>query len=1793
MDLAEFWENLVDGRDGFADLDDEDLLRRGERPEYLAHPQYVRRRPVLPAADEFDAGCFSMTPREAETCDPQIRLLLEVAHSALENAGYDPARYPGAIGVFAGGKVSPYFADHLMATPSLVRAVGFLSLEIGNAPDYLATTVAHRLGLRGASMTLQTACSTGLTAVHVACRALQAGDCDMALAGATNIEMPLNYGCLSQEDGIIAPDGVPRPFAADARGTNFGSGAGVVVLKRLADALADRDTIAAVVLGSALNNDGDRKPGYTAPSAMGQADCTVEAIRRARVEPNGISFVEAHCTGTAVGDPVEVAGLASAFARASTGAPPPAGSCWIGSVKSNVGHLGPAAGIVGMVKAILALQHEQIPPSINVSRVNPKLNLAETPFRLATEGQAWPRTPGRPRRAGVNSLGIGGTNAHVVLQEAPDRSDPDAGEERPARDTELLVWSGADGPTVEAYRDRLADHFASLDRETFRDAAYTLRVGRAQHRHREAAVAPDPATAGRRLRSGEAVIRADGVTRQVMFCFPGQGAQHPGMCHRLYQTEPAFQRHCDEAFETMAPLAGVDLRELWRTATDPVALNDTAVAQPLLFAVEYALARTLRDWGLHPTQVFGHSVGELVAATEAGVFEPAAGMRAVVARASLMGRMTGGGMLAVAADAERVVGHLDGEVSLAVVNDARQCVLSGPEAALADIAERLLAGGIQSRPLRVSHAFHSPAMAPAAEQFEAVLKTLTLHPPRITLVSSATGAPVTAEQATDPSFWARQLVDPVYFARAARTVAAAGPAFLLEVGPGRTLTTLLRGNPQVRAAQSVALPTQPPAGSSGDKYAGTLDETLGRLWVEGQPVDLVSRDAGSRAHRVPVPGYPYRRRRFWVERPPDREPLRDTAGIPAVSERSELATGAVTRTPVAAADWSLVTVDWVRADNGRPPVVDQQVDRGIAALALPMLGGLAAAVRTAFQRAGYRAVLATAGHGSDRPIGMALDPGSRADWDDLLTRAQERGELTTVAYAGLLDSPQSVELSTVDAQLDTGYFALLECVRAVARAQRRQASPVTVLVLARWSVDVTGAEPVNPLTAMVHGLARTVEQEHPGIRCLVVDVGPETPVDALGGALDTLAGADPPPVVALRGTAAWFPVLCQLPGDRRAVPPRRMRPGGVYLVTGGLGGIGLVVAKTLADTGLGPRIALLGRSGPPAPGTEEASALSEIEDAGAEVMIVSADVADQAAVTEAINQVEQRFGQVHGVIHGAGVPGGGLLERRGRDEAARVFAAKVRGTLVLDECFADRPELDFLLLFSSEASLTGMYGSADYAAANSFLNAYRGRPGRPNRWTAAVAWPGWSEVGMLATAPVTVEDLRGRPAPAERADAAAPDESPGPLEYRRLFHASEDWELDEHRFAGTPLLPATSVVELVLSAARSLGIVPAGPAPTELRDLVFEAPVGGAAPVDVAVVFTPAADTYTFRVWSRPSGAERPWRRHATGQMAASAQRPEAADPARLRLRFAATDPADAADPRGAVSYGPRWRSITRLWTAGRDRLAELVLPPQYRPDLAAHPAHPALLHWARPAPPAPANGAQPYYQPSSYGRVVFFAPLPHHVLVHTRAAAAGTGEHVVDADVYHPATGALLLSIRGYTVRAVPPEDFARRLRGHPAPSPHRRDAGEAPARLRPSDGAAAFLELLNGAWPPLVWVLPPGVTPAVRGVPRVGVGQPTIPPPAPAPAPPTPPPTAEPATELVPALRALWADAFGADVGIDDDFVEMGGNSLMSVQLSTRIRERLGVQLSAAELFHASTIRRVADALARMAGLSPPDGT
>lgn len=1324
-DLDRFWTLLRDGVDAVRPLDDATLRAHGVSNAQMAEPGFVKAGLLLDDLDRFDATLFGYTPREATQLDPQQRLFLECAWQAMEDAGHMGDAKPASVGVYAGEGPNLYLLRQLLPDAGLEAGAGIselLGLLSGNSSGALCTRVAYKLDLRGPAVSVQTECSTSLVAVHMACQALLAQECDMALAGGVWLNLLAGGGYLHQPGAILSPDGHCRAFDAQAQGTVIGSGVGVVALRRLEDALREGDVIHAVIKASAINNDGADKVGFTAPSIAGQAAVIETAQALAGVSPRSIGYLEAHGTGTVLGDPIEVAALTQAF-RAGTDA---RGFCALGSVKTQIGHLDAAAGVAGLIKAVLALRHATLPPSLHYHAPNPRIDFASSPFYVNTEARPWPAGD-TPRRAGVSSFGIGGTNAHVVLEEAPRLAAP-------APDNggwQVLPLAAQSAQALREAASALSARLAgAAPEDALADVAFTLQTGRARFACRATVVAQDGVQAAAGLSALAAspaqVRRAAEAPPEVVFLFPGGGTQHAGMGQALYQRDAGFRAEVDACCTLLLPELGGDLRTWLFPAPGTEAqardeLHRMDRAQPALFVIGHALARWWMRRGVRPALMLGHSLGEYVAACLAGVFTRDDALRLVAARGRLLHGLAPGAMSSVALSAEALAPFLRGSgCDLAAANGPQASTFAGPEAAVVAVEHALRTQGHLPRRLHVAVASHSAMTEPAMAALQSLVAAVPRQPPCLPFLSNVTGTLITPAQAVDPAYWAAHLRQTVRFGEGLDLCLQVPGRVVLEVGPGDALTALARQHACAGAAATIVASQAHPQQAS--HHERQLAQALGQLWTAGVAIDwaIHHADQGHAPRRVALPGYAFQRRRFWVAR--DAQP--------AMTSR--------------AAQPFYMPV-WQRAV--RPPA-------GPAPAWLLVLGqagsSFAMRVHDEARRQGLPTVWAEPGPALARVNAghWRVPAASREALLGLLGALREsHGPAGLVLHLSGLGQGEAQD---EDTRLQQQHADLLAWAQALDAAETGPAPrQLGLLLVGEGMEDVRGDEPLRPEHSMLQGLAKVMAQEVPGLRCRVVDLclpPPERPAEValaqrlLAEALSTSAASP----VALRGPHRWEKSWAPLALPAEAPP--RLRRQGVYLITGGLGGVGLAIARHLAEHWQA-RLVLLGRHGLPPraewsalaqdPGVdpvqrERLAALQAIEALGDPVQVWPCDMADEAAVRRTVAEVRQRLGVLHGVVHAAGDAGGAMLAQDSPAAAQAVWAAKRQGTRALLAALdaAETPP-DFVLLCSSIASLAGGLGMGAYAAANLYLDAVATARHREGGYPViSVNWDAWRGLGM-------------------------------------------------------------------------------------------------------------------------------------------------------------------------------------------------------------------------------------------------------------------------------------------------------------------------------------------------------------------------------------------------------------------------------------------------------------------------------
>ena len=1370
--LDEFWGNLVGGVESISRLSDEEILSSGVPSSYLSNPAYVRAAPILDEPGDFDSAFFDLSPMEAKTMDPQHRILLELAYEAFEHAGCDPDRYRRPIGVFTGAAMNTYFMN--VGLNSRFPAE-YIPTLIGNDKDFLSTRISYKLNLKGPSITVQTACSTSMVAVHLARQSLLSGETDMALAGGISVRVPHHAGYFCDGGGIVSADGHVRAFDAKANGTVFGSGGGMLVLKRLADARLDGDSIYAVIKGSAVNNDGSEKAGYTAPSVNSQADVVVEALANAGVAADSISYVEAHGSGTPVGDPIEIRALTKAFHTFTKRS----GYCAVGSVKTNVGHLDAAAAVTGIIKTVLSLKHRQVPPSLHYAEANPEIDFPNTPFYVNTELREW--TSVGPRRAGVMSTGMGGTNAHIILEEAPELPV-----KRNDSRTHLLILSAKSETALNSATERLAESLARDETVNLSDVAYTLQTGRKGFPYRRFLVCTDVEDAVKALRQVDSKLpcrKVDDSRRPVIFLLPGIGDHYVGMGYDLYETHPIFRQEVDKCAELLSSDIGVDIRKIiypesksWKqdSATkgidlrkmlgrktdelenqDSRNLNQTQFAHPALFTIEYAMARVWQSLGIQPDAIIGHSMGEYVAACLAGVFSLNDALHLIATRAKLVSGLPQGTLLAVMLPENKIRPLLPADLSISLINGPELCVVAGPIETMADFEKKLNEGDILYRHVQNGHAFHSSMLDPIVETFEKEVSKVQLNEPKIPYISNVTGNWVAANETSSPGYWAQHATQTARFSNALENLWQLDNPILLEAGPGRTLIALALQHPARSNPQPLTI------SSLRHHYESRPDveflwQNLGTLWTTGIDIKWENLHPGERGNRIPLPTYPFERQRYWLE--PVSIPDAHAKTQESIMKKKD------------PAEWSYVQ-SWKRLVPSSIRTHDLSSKRDKKWLFFADDSGLSSILIKKLRSAGHEVVTVRRGSSfqqMDRHS-FTIEPSNSQHFDRLIHALQGNStslDHIVVAWSLTECTTQSNADAFMRAQT-SGFYSLIFLARAL--AANNAGHQTKLFVLSNHTQDVIGNEVLEPEKSTLLGPCMVIRQEYPNIVTKNIDLDILEHAANYESAADCLLGEfldfDSNMFIAYRNAQRWVQTYEPLQfGQESQCSP--FRQGGVYLITGGLGAVGTTISEYLARN-YHAKLVVVGRTDLPSreswnafPGPNEAddpikakiSALERIERLGGEVLYLTANVSDLSAMRNAVDQAYQRFGALHGVFHAAGIVGDYLeIKDSSLEKCDPHFKAKAQGLIVLEEVLDGKP-LDFCLLLSSLASVLGGLGQAAYSSANIYMDAFARKHNRSSSvpWLSVNwdVWRGRDDAGSGSSLGSTLKGLGMNPSEA-------------------------------------------------------------------------------------------------------------------------------------------------------------------------------------------------------------------------------------------------------------------------------------------------------------------------------------------------------------------------------------------------------------------------------------------------------------
>ncbi len=1814
----QYWANLTAGIEATHTYTDEELIAKGVSQSTLSDPNYVKAGITLQDMDAFDPEFFGFSQKEAAILDPQHRQFYEVCWEALERAGHPPEAFDGAVGLFAGCGMGAYFAFNLLSNPELVDSVGlFLLRHTGNDKDFLSTRVSYAFNLNGPCVNVQTACSTSLVATHLAVQSLLSGECDMALAGGVTIEVPHGVGYHYKEGEVLSPDGHCRTFDHRSKGTVFGSGAGVVVMRRLADALRDGDHVHAVIKGTAVNNDGSRKVGYLAPSVDGQAACVTEALAVADCSADTVSYIECHGTATPVGDPIEIAALTQAF-RDTTDR---VGYCLVGSVKTNIGHLDTAAGVASLIKTALALEHKQIPPSLNFESPNPRIGFEGSPFTVVSKLTDW-KAGDTPRRAGVNSLGVGGTNAFVVLEEPPARAPTPIDDS-----TQLLVLSARNRKALDDNGKRLAAWLRQNPKAPLADVAYSLRVGRRGFEQRRVLACASHEEAASLLESNDAkrvfTHTKDLDHPALVFMFPGGGAQYVRMGMGLYEHEPVFREHIDKGLAILKNRFGADLapvllaKEVSTELAD--ALAKPSAQLPLTFLVEIALTRLWESYGIKPDVVIGHSMGENSAACIAGVFSFEDALGLLLLRGQLVEQSPPGTMISVPMAAKELVPLLGEELDLASANSPQLSVMSGPFAPLEALATRLKEQGIDTQQVKVNVAGHSRLLDGILPRFRAYLQSIKLNEPKLPIVSNLTGKWLDPARALDPEYWVQHFRNSILFADGVETLLESDNHVYLEVGPGNMLGSFVRQNPRSPSQRVLSSMRHPQDPIPDHVYFRTV---MGRLWALGIDFD-VERLWGKDRRRTPLPTYPFQHARYWIE--------------PGVGASGP--TRADAERPLRQPELS----DWFRKPRWVQQGILESSEEPRTWLAFHGREPVSLAAVANLKEAGHQVVSVLPG-----------DTFAQVD-DSTYTLAAEAGG---VGYQELIDALVAREifpdrilhtwLVTVDRAFragstffhrnqEHGFYSLFHLARALAKAGITDRG-LHMTVVANGAQRVGDEALPFPDKATALGPCAVIPREFPNVTCAFIDVdldaarsnakrNAQSDAAALRVSGD-LAGelfAQPGTrVIAWRNGVRWQRHLGAFRASKGAEGAPRLRQGGVYLLTGGLGGIGGVIAEWLARE-YRAKLVLVGRT--PLPqrsdwdewlSTHEAGdsisqaiqKVRQLEALGATVLPVAGDVAVAERMKEVVAEARAAFRDIHGVFHVAGVIRDNLIQLKSPRDIEDVFSAKVYGTQVLDEIFRDTA-LDFMLLFSSTSAYVAPTGQVDYVGASSFVNAFaescRGQRKYP---VTAVSWGIWKDVGMVGQLAAPSQDTQAETLPVTSPHFDHRHASRDGLAQLQVLTGTlscSDWVIDEHRLgSGEALLPGTGYLELVRAALAELG----NNGPWQLSNLVFESPL-----------FVADGASRAFRVSLR--GDEKRWdvEISAEGETPGSFVRCAAARvtpaettaptpvvladvEARCTVSTSAAAGASALRTRqeAHLKFGPRWRVLKRLSLGHKEALAQLHMPAEFASDFTTDGLHPGLVDIATGCAMdlipgyADQDVAQSLWAPISYRGLRYHAPIGADVFSWIRLSSDGSAaSDFATFDVtLTDAQGKVLVEVERLTLRRLngpwhAPKAETAMAGGEGAAEPAATRAkplspGEIALRhnvsqgITPPEGLQALARLLNGEMPAELIVSSMKVDELIvqaESLSRASVASNE----ARFSRPELDSDFAPPRDAFEKGLAELWGKLLGVEgVGIQDSFFDLGGHSLIAVRLFNEIADKFDVDLPMSVLMQSPTIEALA---------------
>ncbi len=1787
--VDEFWDNLKNSIESYTEFTDEELLERGVPQHVLDNPHYQKIGRPLDNMEMFDASLFGFSPKDASIMDPQHRHFLEVSWEALEHAGYDPAQYSGSIGVFGGSGHNAYMPFNLFTNPDLMKSLGlFLARHTSNDKDFLTTRVSYCLNLQGPSINVQTACSTSLVALHLASQSLLSGECDMALAGGVTIEMPHRVGYMYEEGEIQSPDGHCRAFDEKSMGTVFGSGAVQIVLKRMEDAIEDGDTIHAVIKGSAVNNDGSSKVGYLAPSVDGQAAAITEALNIADVSADSITYVEAHGTGTPVGDPIEVTALNQAY-RTQTER---SDYCALGSLKTNIGHLDTAAGGAGIIKIVQSMKHKQLPANLHFTKPNPALDLEDSPFYINGKLQDW-NVEGK-RRAAINSLGVGGTNAHVILEEAPEMPETITDD-----DYKLFCLSARSTLALDNVTQNLHTFFNNHPETNLSDAAYTLKVGRQAQASRRIVVAKFSEDLKLAL-SGEdsslLISQKSGENKpSIYFMFTGQGSQYVNMCKDLYQTQNVFKDAVDECAAILSQHLGLLITDLLYPQESEIdsaskKLGETQITQPALFTIEYAMTKLLQSWQVEPDAMIGHSIGEYVAACVGGLFSLNDALKLVAARGSLMQSLEKGSMLVVPLNEDDVKKYLNDDVSIAGINAPGLAVVSGTDEAINKLVDELKNNHIDTTRLHTSHAFHSSMMDPILDEFKSLFKDIHFGEITLPFISNSSGDWAEQEIVASADYWANHLRGTVRFADGMSTLMSVDDAVFVECGPGNTLSTFARQSADKKNSHSIIQTIRHPKAVDDDNKMAL--SAFGKLWLAGVDINWNLAHNDSPRRRIALPTYPFEHQYYWIE--PGQSSFASGAEKSLQKQNYE--------------NWfyqpgwaSSAQINYiVNEDNAKFNLVIFANDNENSEAIIKQFKKWNLNCYTIKQGDSKQGDSFQAISEFEYQINAQQEEDYKAVFKAISKTAANN--ITHIIHNWSIEKEtDKTGLDNVENELLTGFNSLLFIAKYL--TENEPSEELLVTVNTNNSQQVSSEMLGSPVKATMLGPVKVMTQEINKVTCKILDIDFNIQQQWKKESLISLICADAltsteAEDIAYRGTQRFIKSYHSLSVANDETMPSSLVKGGSYLISGGIGGIGYELAKYLVDN-YAANLVILNRmplpeksswdntSGLDAKTTERIEKLKSLEINGTKILSFNADVCDYEAVDASIKSAIKTLGVLNGIFHTAGIVDDNLIAFKTLEEARKVLAPKMQGIINLDKALASHKP-DFMFLFSSSSSELGLSGQVDYTAANSFLNAYaKYKNDKDGVNVISANWGVWTETGMASHLGGFAEEkteINNHYFYTQKNRIKAET-----YEFSANLNAKTHWIIDEHRSKNNvSLIPGTAYLELARAAYTIDDDVEQA---VRLSDVFFVSPfvIEGDEEKRINVQLTKNINNSEFLIQSE-FGEENV--RGVIGYVDSVAPENlkveniiERCNKSKLELKGSAE--------HNHLIFGNRWRCMNAIYFGKKEAMVEIEVQEEFVAELNDYVLHPAIMDMATGTAQSLNNDYDPVkdlYIPISYSHITVYKKLCQKMYSHVVYSAdegQGSQTSIFDVVICNE-QGEVLVVVNQFIMKRVDPNVLQSLKSNRTAVVAAEKTASDLffesalKTGMKNEEGLRAINTLLTEFKSSNVIISSIPFLDYKHNAKKLrdvnafddeldedsfeGLERPNI--------------SSEfvaPESEIEMSIAKIWKSALGiSDVGVDDDFFELGGHSLLLTQVVSRLKKHVSMDLPISSLFETPTIKK-----------------